>query len=138
MAGWRQVVELAMTEGEVETLTAFSRSRSEPAGEPGIAGGDAACLPREPVVLCRGTKTWRPSSDGPALCRAGGGLRRAGGPRRPAATGQGAGDCAGGQGLAGIFGVRQGQGAWLSARVVDDAAAGPAMRASTAHWPGTY
>src|SRR5215468_11194107 len=31
MAGWRQVVELAMTEGEVETLRALSRSRSEPA-----------------------------------------------------------------------------------------------------------
>src|SRR3974390_362203 len=98
---------------------------AERAGEPGIAGGDAARLPREPVVLCRGTKTWRPSSDGPALRRAGGGLRRAGGPRRPAATGQSAGDYAGGQGLAGVFGVRQGQGARLSARVVDDAAAGP-------------
>ena len=63
MARWRQAVELAMTEAEVETLTALSRSRTEP----GIAGSDAACLPRQCVVLCRGTKTWRPSSDGPAL-----------------------------------------------------------------------
>jgi transposase len=31
MAGWRQVVELAMTEEEIETLTALSRSRTEPA-----------------------------------------------------------------------------------------------------------
>src|SRR5262249_37438853 len=39
--------------------------------------------------------------------------------------GQGANDYAGGQGLAGVFGVREGQGARLSARVVDDAVAGP-------------
>jgi hypothetical protein len=32
---------------------------------------------------------------------------------------------AAGQGLAGVFGVRQGQGPWLSARTVDDAAVGP-------------
>jgi transposase len=31
MAGWRQAVELAMTDDEVEALTALSRSRTEPA-----------------------------------------------------------------------------------------------------------
>ncbi|KRR10527.1 IS630 family transposase [Bradyrhizobium valentinum] len=31
MAGWRQGVELAMTDEEIETLTALSRSRTEPA-----------------------------------------------------------------------------------------------------------
>jgi transposase len=31
MARWRQAVELAMTEAEIETLTALSRSRTEPA-----------------------------------------------------------------------------------------------------------
>jgi transposase len=31
MATWRQAVELAMTEEEIETLTALSRSRTEPA-----------------------------------------------------------------------------------------------------------
>jgi hypothetical protein len=31
MAGWRQAVELAMTDNGVEALTALSRSRSEPA-----------------------------------------------------------------------------------------------------------
>src|SRR5438874_7066237 len=31
MATWRQAVELAMTEAEIETLTALSRSRTEPA-----------------------------------------------------------------------------------------------------------
>ena len=31
MARWRQAVEVAMTEEEIETLTALSRSRTEPA-----------------------------------------------------------------------------------------------------------
>jgi hypothetical protein len=31
MAGWRRVVELAMTDEEVERLAALSRSRTEPA-----------------------------------------------------------------------------------------------------------
>src|ERR1700758_2242211 len=96
------------------------------AGEPGIAGSDAARLSGEAVVLCRRTQTWRASSDGPALRRAGGGLWRTGGPRRPTATGQGADDHAGSQGLAGVAGMRRGQGARLCARVVDDAAVGPA------------
>jgi hypothetical protein len=30
MAGWRQVVELAMTNEEIEKLTTVSRSRTEP------------------------------------------------------------------------------------------------------------
>src|SRR5258708_12529273 len=32
MAGWRRGVELAMTDEEIERLTALSRSRTEPAG----------------------------------------------------------------------------------------------------------
>src|SRR5260370_23912015 len=32
MAGWRRAVELAMTDEEIERLTALSRSRTEPAG----------------------------------------------------------------------------------------------------------
>ncbi len=31
MAGWRQAIELAMTDDEIETLRALSRSRTEPA-----------------------------------------------------------------------------------------------------------
>ena len=31
MAGWRRAVELAMTDEEIERLTALSRSRTEPA-----------------------------------------------------------------------------------------------------------
>src|SRR3954453_11947514 len=86
MATWRHAVELAMDRGgnwHVERSFAVA----ERAGEPGIAGGDAARLPREPVVLCRGTKTWRPSTAGPALRRSGSGLRPTGGDWRPAATG---------------------------------------------------
>ena len=44
MAGWRRVVELAMSCEEIERLTALSRSRTEPAR---IAGADAAGLSRE-------------------------------------------------------------------------------------------
>src|SRR4029077_20362035 len=84
-------------------------------GRPGVAGSDAARLSGEAIVLCRGTKTWRAPSAGAALRRASDGLWRAGGPRRPTATGQRADDHAGGQGLVGIFGLRQGQGARLSA-----------------------
>ena len=66
MAGWRQAVALAMTGEEIEALTALSRSRTEPAGRVSRAS-DAARLSGEAIVLCRGTKTWRASSDGAAL-----------------------------------------------------------------------
>lgn len=55
MARWRQAVELAMTDEDIEALTVLSRE--DRTGEPGVAGRDAACLPRERVVLCGGTKT---------------------------------------------------------------------------------
>src|ERR1700756_5678245 len=38
MAGWREAVELAMTEEEIEALTALSRSRTEPASRVSRAG----------------------------------------------------------------------------------------------------
>ena len=47
---------------EIEALTALSRSRTEPAGRV-IAGSDAARLSGEAIALCRGTKTWRASSE---------------------------------------------------------------------------
>src|SRR3974390_802956 len=75
-------------------------------GAPRGAGANAARLSPAAVVFCRGTKTWRTPSDGPALRRAGTGLWRAGGPRRPTATGQGADDHAGSESLVGISGVR--------------------------------
>ena len=74
MAGWRQAVALAMTGEEIEALTALSRSRTEPAGRVSRA---AMLLGYRRIVLCRGTKTWRASSDGAALRRASDGLWRA-------------------------------------------------------------
>ena len=79
MAGWRQAVALAMTEEEIDALTA--RAAADRPGTPGVARSDAARLSGESVVLWRGTKTWRSSSDGPALRRASAGLRRACGTR---------------------------------------------------------
>lgn len=38
MAGWRQAVELVMSDAEIESLTALSRSRSEPASRVSRAG----------------------------------------------------------------------------------------------------
>ena len=76
MAGWRQAVALAMSGEEIpKALTALPRSRTEPAGR--VSQGDAARLSGEAIVLCRGTKTWRASSDGAALRRASHGLWRA-------------------------------------------------------------
>src|SRR3977135_2086311 len=49
------------------------------AGEPGIAGTDAAGLSRESFVLCGGGKRWGPYTDGSALRGAGAGLWAAGG-----------------------------------------------------------
>src|SRR5882757_3998378 len=92
------------------------------AGEPGIAGADVAGLSRESFVLCGGAKSWGSPSDGSALRGAGAGLWTAGGDRGSTTAWQRTGHHAGGQSLVGVAGVRQGQGARLSARTVDDAA----------------
>ena len=105
MAGWRRAVELAMTAEEIETLTALSRSRTEAVRRVERAQMLLAYR-QQPSFFAVGLKTWRTSSDGPALHRAGTGLWRAGGPRRPTATGQGADDHAGSESLVGISGVR--------------------------------
>ena len=76
MAGWRQAVALAMTGEEIEALDG-SVAVADRTGRPGVAGSDAARLSGEAIVLCRGTKTWRASSDGAALRRASDGLWRA-------------------------------------------------------------
>ena len=47
---------------------------------------------------------------------------------------QGAGDHRGGQGLAGVVGLPQGEGTGLSARIVDDAAAGSDYDHAIAHY----
>ena len=54
MAGWRRVVELAMTCEEIERLTALSRSRTE--RRAGIAGADAAGLSRDPSFCAVGQR----------------------------------------------------------------------------------
>ena len=76
MAGWRQAVALAMTGEEIRS-TDGSVAVADRTGRPGVAGSDAARLSGEAIVLCRGTKTWRASSDGAALRRASDGLWRA-------------------------------------------------------------
>ena len=123
MAKWRQAVELAMTDEEIEVLTALSRSRTEPASRVSRArccwpiartlrslrwGNGLGCTIRRSSAASNGRWAMGP-----------------GGARGPAAAGQGTHDHAGGQSLVGIAGVRQGQGPRLSARVVDDAAFGP-------------
>ena len=104
MAGWRRAVELAMTAEEIETLTALSRSRTEAARR--VERAQMLLAYRQQPSFLPWDKNWRTPSDGPALRRAGTGLWRAGGPRRPTATGQGADDHARSESLVGISGVR--------------------------------
>ena len=66
MAGWRQVIELAIGEEDLATLRAVARSRTEPASRVERAkmlGG----LPGGPVLLCGGTGHGSAPSNGPAL-----------------------------------------------------------------------
>ena len=80
MAGWRQAIELAMTDEEIGRLTAISRSRTEPASR--VARAQMLLAYREnPSFFAVGQEPWRPSSDGPTLRRAGAGLWPAGGTR---------------------------------------------------------
>ena len=80
MARWRQAVELAMTDEEIETLTAVSRSRTEPASR--VERARMLLAYREnPSFFAVGQQAWASSSDGPTLRRAGGGLWSAGGAR---------------------------------------------------------
>ena len=76
MAGWRQAIALAMTGEEIGAPTALSWSRTEPAGR--VSRAAMLLGYREkPSFNCRGTKTWRASSDGAALRRASDGRWRA-------------------------------------------------------------
>ena len=115
MAGWRQAVALAMTGEEIEALTALSRSRTEPAGRVSRAAmllgyqekpsffavGRRLGVHHQTVQRCV------------ERAMAYGALAALDDRPRP---GKEADDYhAGGQGLVGIFGLRQGQGARLSA-----------------------
>src|SRR6202048_4498083 len=52
MAGWRRAVELAMTDEEIERLTALSRSRTEPAGR--VSRAQMLLAYRENPSFCAG------------------------------------------------------------------------------------
>src|ERR1700756_4255760 len=80
MAGWRRAVELAMSDEEIATLAALSRSRTELASRVSRAQMLLAYRGKS-FGLRGGPKTWGPSSDGAALCRASTGRWPAGGPR---------------------------------------------------------
>ena len=86
MAGWRRVVELAMSCEEIERLTALSRSRTEPASR--ILRAQMLLAYREKsFVLCGGATSWGSPSNGSALRGAGAGLWAAGGDRGSATAG---------------------------------------------------
>ena len=135
MVGWRQAVALAMTGEEIEALTALSRSRTEPAGR--VRGQRMLLGYREkPSFFAVGRRLGvHHQTVERCVERAMAYGALAALDDRPR-SGQGADDHAGGQGLVGIFGLRQGQGARLSARTVDDTAFGPIMRASVDRRPG--
>ena len=126
MARWRQAVELAMTGEDIETLTALSRSRTEPASRVPRAAlllayrerpsffavGQRLGVHHQTVQRC----VERALAYGPLAAlddrpRPG---------KEPVITAQAKAWL--------VSGLRQGQGARLSARAVDDAAFG--MRAS--------
>src|SRR5712672_4622538 len=122
MATWRRALEVVMTDEDVARLTALSRSRTEPASRvqraqmllayresPSFfAVGQRVGVHHQTVQRC----VERALAFGPLMAL------------------EGANDYAGGQSLAGVVGVRQGQGSRLSARVVDDASVGaPCARA---------
>src|SRR5215813_4785015 len=129
MATWRRALEVAMRKEDVAHLTAVSRSRTEPASRvqraqmllayresPSFfAVGQRVGVHHQTVQRC----IERALAYGPLMAL-----------DDRTQTGQRADDYTGGQGLAGVVGVRQGQGSRLSARVVDDASFGaPCARA---------
>ena len=80
MAGWRQAIELAMTEEEIEALTAISRSRTEPASR--VARAQMLLAYREnPSFFAVGRRLGVHHQTVATLRRAGAGLWPAGGTR---------------------------------------------------------
>jgi hypothetical protein len=63
MGGWRQAIELALSEDDIVKLTAIFPIPNG-ARESGDGGEYVAGLPREPVVLCGGACGWGAPSDG--------------------------------------------------------------------------
>src|SRR5437763_11462122 len=90
MATWRQAVELAATEAEIETLTALSRSRTEPASR--VSRATMLLAYREnPSFFAVGRRLGVHHQTVQRCVERGGRLWRAGGTRRPTTAGQGAG-----------------------------------------------
>src|SRR5215471_19310015 len=110
MAGWRQAIELALSEEEVTRLTAVTRSRTEPASR---------------VERARMLLAYREDGSFFAVARAIGVHHQTVQRCVERALAFGA--------MAALNGLPQGQGARLSPRIVDDAAArGPCARTRAA------
>ena len=123
MAAARQVIEISIGEDDLTRLEGIARSRTEPAcrverarillayrTDPSThAVGEAIGVTHQTVQRCLRSRR-------AARCD--------GGARRQPASGQGAGDHRGGPRMAGLAGLPEGQGPGISARAVDDAAAG--------------
>src|SRR5499433_3328986 len=86
MTAWRRAIELSIGDADLAALRAIARSRTEPAIR--VERARMLLAYREnPSFFAVGQRLGVHHQTVPALRRAGGGLRRAGGPRRPAATG---------------------------------------------------
>jgi hypothetical protein len=73
MAGWRQAIEVVMTDEEVARLLSVSRSRTEPASR--VQRAQMLLAYREnPSFFAVGQGGWCASSDGATLHRTGAGL----------------------------------------------------------------
>jgi hypothetical protein len=107
---------------EIPIVRAAAPTISNRTGKPGRAGANIAGSSGRPVVFCGRPGTRTASSDRPALCRARRGRRPDGCARRSPSPRQETDDHAGGQGMAGVAGVPEGEGPRLSPRTVDDPA----------------
>src|SRR5215216_8204355 len=124
MAAWRRAIELSLGDADLEKLRSIAQSRTEPASrverarillgywkEPSFfAVGQVLGLHHQTVQRC----VERAAVEGPMAALDD---RRHPG-KEPTITLES-------QGLADVAGMPEGEGAWLSARIVDDAASGP-------------
>src|SRR5208283_3737618 len=124
MAAWRRAVELSLTDADMAKLKSIAQSRTEPASR--VERARILLAYREdPSFFCGQSGAWTAPSDCAALRRARRGRRPDGRARRSPSPWQGTDDHAGGQGMAGVAGVPQGEGPRLSPRIVDDPASRP-------------
>ena len=132
MAGWRQAVALAMSGEEIEASTALSRSWTEPAGRVSRAAMLLSAIGKKPSFFAVGRRLGvHHHRDGAMPRRASHGLWRACGTwMTDRDLGKEPTIHAGGQGLACIFGLRQGQGATAKRMNCGRHGFWPAMRES--------